>query len=415
MVCLTGTARLEPGTPVAEVRAGAVATGLCDSCGYLDTAFLEKTADADACAVCGCVVVAPPACGRCGAEKFTQWEVYQGCGTCRASVRQGSGNSRATGSLFLMASLALSTCLTAVNTIVNPALHIVEEPGAVDRLAETAPSDHYYDLLREDLSRRHTKADPLLLDHLVSLEAFLDKSILAGFSFGVDKATVAAQEGKLLGHFVSRSGVRADGQSVQGVRDFAPLREKLHIQQFLGCTNWLRWYLPMEYGQAAKVLGDYQKAGAEFPKEGLGAGSSKGCLAVKAIKKMASNSIELAVFDTAAETDGSCPLEQIADSSGIALGVTGLQMTRDFYRFRVLMTHSKGLTPAQQAWQPLTLEGYAQLEVKRALRKTVGTARTLCWTDHANFPRQEVLEDIVVKQLRWISEIWSDGSELRSL
>ena len=304
-----------------------------------------------------------------------------------------------------MASLALSTCLTAVNTIVNPVLHIVEEPGAVDRLAETAPSDHYYDLLREDLSRRHTKADPLLLDHLVSLEAFLDKSILAGFSFGVDKATVAAQEGKLLGHFVSRSGVRADGQSVQGVRDFAPLREKLHIQQFLGCTNWLRWYLPMEYGQAAKVLGEYQKAGAEFPKEGLGAGSSKGCLAVKAIKKMASNSIELAVFDTAAATDGSCPLEQIADSSGIALGGTGLQMTRDFSRFRVLMTHSKGLTPAQQAWQPLTLEGYAQLEVKRALRKTVGTARTLCWTDHANFTRQQVLEDIEVKHLRWISEI----------
>ena len=79
------------------------------------------------------------------------------------------------------------------------------------------------------------------------------------------------------------------------------------------------------------------------------------------------------------------------------------------------MTHSKGLTPAQQAWQPLTLEGYAQLEVKRALRKTVGVARTLCWTDYANFTRQQVLEEIEVKHLRWISEILSDGSELRSL
>ena len=64
----------------------------------------------------------------------------------------------------------------------------------MDRLAELAPSDYYYDTLRADLSRRHSKADPLLLDHLVSLEAFLDKSILAGFSFGVDKVTVAAQE-----------------------------------------------------------------------------------------------------------------------------------------------------------------------------------------------------------------------------
>ena len=72
MVCLTGGVRLEPGTPVAEVRVGAVATGLCDSCGYLDTAFLEKTADSEACATCGRVVVAPPACGRCGAETFSQ-------------------------------------------------------------------------------------------------------------------------------------------------------------------------------------------------------------------------------------------------------------------------------------------------------------------------------------------------------
>ena len=83
----------------------------------------------------------------------------------------------------------------------------------------------------------------------------------------------------------------------------------------------------MEYGQAAKVLGEYQKPGAEFPKEGLGAGSSRGCLAVKAIKKMACNSIELAVFDTAAATDGSCPLEHIADSSGIAL--SGWRRTSD--------------------------------------------------------------------------------------
>ena len=53
--------------------------------------------------------------------------------------------------------------------------------------------------------------------------------------------------------------------------------------------------------------------------------------------------------------------------------------------------------------------------MKRALRKVVGVARTLCWTDHANFTRQQVLEDIEVKHLRWISEILSDGSELRSL
>ena len=121
------------------------------------------------------------------------------------------------------------------------------------------------------------------------------------------------------------------------------------------------------------------------------------------------------MFDEAAAADGSCPLEQVADCSGIALGGTGLQMSRDVSRFKVLVTHSKGLTPAQQAWQPLTLEGYAQLEVKRAIRKVLGARRSILWTDRATWTRQVTMEEIDVKHLRWISEMLSDGSEIRSL
>jgi hypothetical protein len=130
---------------------------------------------------------------------------------------------------------------------------------------------------------------------------------------------------------------------------------------------------------------------------------------------MAMNSIELAVLDTAAAIDGSCPLEQIADCSGIALGGSGLQMSRDLTKFKVLHTHSKGLTPPQQAWAPIFLEGFAQLEVKRSIRKALGVYRMKLWTDHANLTRQQTLDDIDVKMLRWISELISDGSEILSL
>ena len=83
--------------------------------------------------------------------------------------------------------------------------------------------------------------------------------------------------------------------------------------------------------------------------------------------------------------------------------------------FKVLMTACKGLTPAQQAWPPLTLEAYAQLETKRAQRRTLGEMRSICWTDHANVTKQQVLEDIDVKHLRWISELVADGSVIKSL
>ena len=123
----------------------------------------------------------------------------------------------------------------------------------------------------------------------------------------------------------------------------------------------------------------------------------------------------LAAFDEASAADSSCPLEQIADASGIAVGGSVVQMSRELSKLKVLMTHSKSLTPAQQNWPPLIQEAFAQLEVKRATRKTFGSIRTLCWTDHANLTRAQT-SDIGMdpKLVRWIAEILMDGSEIRS-
>ena len=77
----------------------------------------------------------------------------------------------------------------------------------------------------------------------------------------------------------------------------------------------------------------------------------------------------------------------------------------------------KGFTPAQQVWAPLTPEAYAQLMGKRAQIKVLGRTRSILWTDHANVTRQQTIEivDIDTKLLRWVSEIMSDGSEIKSL
>ena len=111
----------------------------------------------------------------------------------------------------------------------HPVFHIVEEPGSIEKMLEVeVPCEYYYEKLKEDMSKRHPKASKHVVDHLVSLEAFLDVSILSGFSFGVEKAQVLQTEGKLLGRLVSRTGVRGDGERAQAVRDFAPLKEKVH-------------------------------------------------------------------------------------------------------------------------------------------------------------------------------------------
>ena len=80
------------------------------------------------------------------------------------------------------------------DTRTTPCYHIVES-WDIEKMMEEPPTDEYYDALRKDMGQRHPKACGHLLDHLVSLEAFLDKSILFGFSFGVGKAEACVAEG----------------------------------------------------------------------------------------------------------------------------------------------------------------------------------------------------------------------------
>ena len=92
-------------------------------------------------------------------------------------------------------------------------------------------------------------------------------------------------------------------------------------------------------------------------------------------------------------------------------------MISDLGLSQVLLMTGNGFTPAQQVWPSRVVEGYAQLMGKRVQRKILGPVRSICWTDHADFTKQQVFEpiEIDVKLLRWASEIIADGSEVRSL
>ena len=92
------------------------------------------------------------------------------------------------------------------------------------------------------------------------------------------------------------------------------------------------------------MLGEYVKGAKEFPLEGQGPGETQGDLAVRAIKLMTRWTIELSVIDEVAAVTGERPLEQIADSSGYAVGGVAVQMREDLKGFHALCTHSKGLT-----------------------------------------------------------------------
>ena len=52
------------------------------------------------------------------------------------------------------------------------------------------------------------------------------------------------EEGKLLGHIVSKEGVRTDPERVSAILKIENPRNKIEVQSFLGKINFLKRFLP---------------------------------------------------------------------------------------------------------------------------------------------------------------------------
>ena len=89
----------------------------------------------------------------------------------------------------------------------HPVFHIVKEPGGIKYLTEyDVPTEEYNEARLQDLVRRYPKLSPGVAEHIAALEPFLDISIMAGFSYGVNKAFIFSIKTTLLGHKVNQEG-----------------------------------------------------------------------------------------------------------------------------------------------------------------------------------------------------------------
>ena len=64
-------------------------------------------------------------------------------------------------------------------------------------------------------------------------------------------------QGVLLGDFAGQNGRCSNGERVQAIQDFPVIDDKTQLQPFLGCTNWVRWYLVHVYPLMAKMIGHF--------------------------------------------------------------------------------------------------------------------------------------------------------------
>jgi hypothetical protein len=70
--------------------------------------------------------------------------------------------------------------------------------------------------------------------HLVHLKQTFEKCKKFGLSLNPKKSHFAMQEGKLLGHIVSKDGIKVDPKKIEAIDTINIPRNKKKIQSFLG-------------------------------------------------------------------------------------------------------------------------------------------------------------------------------------
>eukprot|EP00253_Pinus_taeda_P013958 PITA_13958 len=81
-------------------------------------------------------------------------------------------------------------------------------------------------------------------EHLYHLKIIFQKCRKYGISLNLKKSLFAMDEGKLLGHIISKDGIRVDPTHVEAIQQIEQPRNKKELQSFNGKLNFLRRFIP---------------------------------------------------------------------------------------------------------------------------------------------------------------------------
>ena len=81
-------------------------------------------------------------------------------------------------------------------------------------------------------------------EHLKHLRQIFITCRKYGISLNPKKSLFSLEEGKLLGHIISKDGIRIDPDRIQAIIQMPPPRNIKELQAFLGKINFLRRFIP---------------------------------------------------------------------------------------------------------------------------------------------------------------------------
>jgi hypothetical protein len=100
-------------------------------------------------------------------------------------------------------------------------------------------------------------------EHLVHLKKTFEKCRKFGLSLNPKKSHFAMQKGKLLGHLVSKDGIKINPKIIEAIDTINIPRNVKEIQSFLGKINFLRRFIP-NFAEIVKLITDMLKKNSEM-------------------------------------------------------------------------------------------------------------------------------------------------------
>ena len=100
-------------------------------------------------------------------------------------------------------------------------------------------------------------------DHLKHLERILLKCRTFGISLNPTKRIFSLTSGKLLGHIISKYGIKIDPNRVNAIQKVDFPRSRKEIQSFLGKVNFVRRFTP-NFAEIVKDITRMLKKGAKI-------------------------------------------------------------------------------------------------------------------------------------------------------
>ena len=80
-------------------------------------------------------------------------------------------------------------------------------------------------------------------DHLKHIKQVFQKCRMFGISLNPKKSNFALEEGKLLGHIISKDGIKIDPSRVEAIQKIEIPRSKEEVQSFIGRVSFLKIFI----------------------------------------------------------------------------------------------------------------------------------------------------------------------------